>query len=423
MATSLAAVVVYVLATQSHDLVGEEFESDEVEYDLQGAFFTEGKLWWSTSPFGEAHPSAWKAPAYPAWVGLVYAVLGRSPLRVEIVQAAVLAPLTVALTWLLARRLFGPRVAIVSAAGIAIFPLVFEYYGLLFPEALAIPLTMAVLLAVLDREPTPRRAAAVGVLLGASLLVRPSSFILLAAIAAAWIFAAGGRRGAAMTALAAAVAVLVVVPWTARNALTEGVGLVPISVQDGAAYGTFNSEAANDEEYPYAWRAIPRGYESDLGLDDPPASDAEFRSRLQDAAWEYIRAHPSSLFEAFYWNGLRRFWDLRSPDDALAEVDPQGRSRAVRTAGLALYYVVLPLALVGLWRLRRRVEIAAPVLALFVAASLVFTVIAGTRYRAPLEPLLVILAASLLGPVASGRPTARRSAGESLRSPAPAGGR
>lgn len=38
----------------------------------EGAFFTQGKPWWTTLPFGVAHQGMWKAPLYPAWVGLNY---------------------------------------------------------------------------------------------------------------------------------------------------------------------------------------------------------------------------------------------------------------------------------------------------------------------------------------------------------------
>jgi hypothetical protein len=59
-----------------------------------------------------------------------------------------------------------------------------------------------------------------------------------------------------------------------------------------------------------------------------------------------------------------------------------------------MYYVLLPLSLIGLWLARRRRELVWPVLALAFGASVVFTIAAGTRYRAPLEPLIAILACS-----------------------------
>jgi CHASE2 domain-containing sensor protein len=61
-----------------------------------------------------------------------------------------------------------------------------------------------------------------------------------------------------------------------------------------------------------------------------------------------------------------------------------------------MYYPIAALALLGLlqaWRRRERSLVLA-VVALGVASAVVFTTDAMTRYRAPLEPLLVVLAVS-----------------------------
>jgi 4-amino-4-deoxy-L-arabinose transferase-like glycosyltransferase len=348
----------------------------------------------------------WKAPAYPAWVGFWYELLGSSPLRLSLVQGLVMAPLGVLATWGLGRHLFGAGVGVVAAFVIAVFPLAWEFHGLLYPETLAIPLTTLVLLLFLARTPTPPLALAVGAAIGAAILVRPNSFFLFAGVLAAWMLAAGWRRGLGLTALSVAVAALVVAPWTIRNYVVTDGEFIPISIQDGAIYGTFNEVSANDPIYPYAWRFAFR---------DPPAvyenesSDAEFRSELQQLAFDYIEEHPFSLVEAFYWNGLSRFWDVRRPGRAIDEVPFTGRSEGVAWAGLAMYYVLLPLALLGLWRARRRREVVLPLLVTALAASAVFTVASGTRYRAPLEPAIAVLAVSALAPLLDRR---GRAAGE-----------
>jgi 4-amino-4-deoxy-L-arabinose transferase-like glycosyltransferase len=280
---------------------------------------------------------------------------------------------------------------------VAGFPLVFEYYGMLFPEALAIPLTLAVLLALgHSTEPSWKRAAAIGALIGLLLLVRPNSFFLFAPVLVLWSLTGGLKRGFALTAIAIAAAVVVVAPWTIRNAVVTDGGFIPLSVQDGGAFGTFNEESANDPDNPYAWR---------FALQDPPAKleevltrmprpdDAEVRSAMQEVALDYIRDNPSSVVQAFFWNGIVRTWDLRSPDKALDEVQFQGRSETVRAIGLGIYWVLLAFAIAGAWLVRRRRELLWTGLALVLAASISFTIIGGTRYRAPLEPVVAIGAA------------------------------
>ena len=383
MAVSIGLVVVYVLATRPNVLAG-----DQSEYHEMGILFTQGKPWWGVLPFGEAHASAYRPPVYPAWVGVWYELLGANATRVAFVQS-LLAATTVGLSWALARRLFGSIPAVATASIVALCPAIWEWFGLLYTEALAIPLVAATLVLFLDRPPTPRLAAGLGALMGVGLLVRPTSVFLFAGIAAAFVLAAGWRRGGLLTVACVGVAALVIAPWTIRNYVVSD-GFVPLSVQDAAIAGSFNPISANDPDYPYAWQPYPPAV-VDI-LDGPTLSDAEYRSQLIDLGTDYIADHPASLLEAFYWNGLSRFWDVRRPSRALDEVEFEGRSKALTSVGLAMHYVLLPLALVGLWRHRRRRSLVVPVVVLGLAASLVFTVASGTRYRAPLEPLIITMA-------------------------------
>jgi hypothetical protein len=87
------------------------------------------------------------------------------------------------------------------------------------------------------------------------------------------------------------------------------------------------------------------------------------------------------------------------------EVPFEGRDETVTGIGLAIYYPLLVAALVGLWRHRSRREVVIPVVALALVASIMFISASGTRYRAPLEPLIAILAASAFTPAR--RPEAR----------------
>ena len=391
----LALRVAYVALTHDHTLAG-----DEPEYHLQGIRATEGRWFWTDRPFGIEHAGMWKAPAYPAFVGVVYSVVGVSVGKLLLIQTLLLGPVVIFLSWLLARRLFDARVAVAVAFVAALYPHMWQWEGRLYAEALALPLGLLLLLLVLEREPTVRRAALVGAVMAASLLVRPSSFFFFAGIAVAWWLAAGLRRGTLLLGLSVLVTVLLVAPWTARNYRVAD-DFIPISLQDSAAYGTFNDDAANDPRSPYAWRVRTRR-EANL-FDGPPIPDAEFREELQRRARDYVKDHPASVPKAFFWNGLSRTWDIRRPAYAIDEVSFEGRTKSVSIAGIALYYVLLAAALVALWRLRARRTLVLPVLAMALAASVVFTTIAATRYRLPLEPMIVVLACYAVSSAASSR--------------------
>ena len=383
-----------MLATADHQPAG-----DELEYDLQGRLAAAGHWFWSTTPYGIPHPSLWKAPGYTAWMGLWYSLLGPDPDRVLLVQT-LLGPVNVVLAWALARRLFGGRVALAAAAVVAVYPLAWQYEARLYSEALATPLTLVILLLALDRPQTRVTAAAIGAALGLLVLIRPSSGYVAAAVLAAFWTAMRGRRALVASALAIGIAALVVAPWTYRNHRLTG-SLVPVSIQDITVAGVFNEEAANDPVRPWAFRAARR----DVALIErgDPLPDDEFRRRLLRNALDYVREHPSSLPQAFFWNGLSRTWDVRRPARALEEVRFEGRSRKLTIAGLAMYYVLLPLALAGLLLERRRRALVVPILVLALSASLVYTSTSGTRFRSTLEPLIAILACSAVPNLGRGR--------------------
>ena len=241
----------FVLATHGHHLVG-----DEIEYDREGRFIDQGHWFWTLAPTGVQHEGMWKMPIYPAFVGVLYKLLGPHYDRVLLVQTLV-GPLTITLSWLLARRLFGTRVAFATAAVVAICPFAWQFEVRLLAESLVTPLTLLFMIVLLERKPTARRAVLVGVVCGVVILTRPSAVYLLPVIAAAFLVGAGARRGLVLTAGAMLVAALVVSPWTIRNHAVSG-AWVPLSTQDITPYGTFNDEAANDPKNPYAWRTYNR---------------------------------------------------------------------------------------------------------------------------------------------------------------------
>jgi 4-amino-4-deoxy-L-arabinose transferase-like glycosyltransferase len=388
---AVAVRLVYVLATHGHALAG-----DEVEYDVEGRFAAHGHLLWSTTPYGDAHPSTWKAPGYAVLVGAVYAVVGHHPDAVLVVQALVLAPLSVLATWFLGRRLFGETAASVAAVLVAVYPNAWQYDARLYSEVLSVPLTTALLAVVLGAAARRRGLGRgdvllLGVVLGAALLIRPSAVTLVPAIAIGCWWALGARRGTAAVLVVGVVAVALVVPWSVRNARLAG-PWVPLSVQSAAAYGVFNDDAAHDAKHRWAWRPLP-SRDRDL-LVGTPRTDGEVYQELNRRAADYVRDHPASVVEAFWANGVRRLYELRSPDQVLNEVHFEGRTRAVAAVGLALYYPIALLALLSLviaWRDGRRGLVLA-VASLLLASAVAFTTDSGTRYRVPLEPLLVVLA-------------------------------
>jgi 4-amino-4-deoxy-L-arabinose transferase-like glycosyltransferase len=383
----LVVRVAYVLLIRNDPIV-----NDEVYYDTVGKLAQDGKWLWGTAPYGVPHPTFWKTPGYPLFVGAVYTVLGAGPTKLELVQA-LLSPATIVLTWLLARRLFAdPRVAIASALVVAVYPFAWLWTVLMFPEAIAIPAVLAMLVVGLEREPTLKRAALLGLLAGVTLMIRSNSFVFVIGVLAGWLVAIGPRRALPLAAVTAGIAALCLVPWTIRNYdLSDKI--VPLSVQDGAISGVFNDDAAHDEQYPWAWRPVPK---RDVDIWTQPRSDGALLTDLRSRAFDYIADHPESVPKSIFWNGVTRLWDLRRPSHVVEEIDFEGGRRSVKGAGLAMYWLMLPFALLGLWRLRRRRELFTALVTIIVVSTVLGAAASGSRYRATFEPVIVILAMSVI---------------------------
>lgn len=163
----LAIRLTYVILTRHYPLAG-----DAPEYDAEGQLIAQGHLFWTRLPYGILHAGAWKAPGYPAWVGFWYALIGHHPMVVKVLQVP-LGAVTIVLTWLLARRLFGVRVAIVAAFVVAVYPLAWQFEEMLYPESLATPLTLALLILMLTGPLTKRRGVVFGLVLGIALMCAP----------------------------------------------------------------------------------------------------------------------------------------------------------------------------------------------------------------------------------------------------------
>src|SRR4051795_13224242 len=167
-------------------------------------------------------PSALRPPAYPYFLGGVFAVSGNS-FTAGRLAAALLGVVSVALVGVIAQLLWTRRVAIVAMAIAALYPPFVLLSGTLLSESVGIPLVLALVALVLAYrdEPRPRWVAPVaGVLFALALLDRPALVmfgvpLVLGLWARPWRMRAAWRAPA----IAVAAAVLVVVPWTIRNAI------------------------------------------------------------------------------------------------------------------------------------------------------------------------------------------------------------
>lgn len=182
---------------------------------------------------GLGHPSAWRPPLYPLFMGGVVALVP-SLLAVRVVQIG-LSVLGVALIYGVCERRFGRKAAVVSGLATALSPALVHYSHFLWSESLAAPL-MAGFIAFLDRFDRSARLrdlALAGVLLGLLGLTK-QVWVYFGAVVLAWLVGcamrdrtlaslrAALRQTAPQLGVFALAMACVILPWTARNFAQSG---------------------------------------------------------------------------------------------------------------------------------------------------------------------------------------------------------
>jgi 4-amino-4-deoxy-L-arabinose transferase-like glycosyltransferase len=398
LAIALIARIAVIVATPDYVPI-----FDAADYQRHAASIAAGDGY-PPPQLGLPGPSAFRPPVYPVTLAVVDKLGGG--LAAERLAGALLGLVTVLLIYLVAERLWGRRVAVLAGAIAAVFPPLVVLNASLLSEVLFLPLSLAAVLAVLRyREGERLRwAVAAGVLCGLAVLTRTSGLPFVLGLAlGAWVLRPRFGRAALAAPVAVVLATLVTVsPWVIRNAIVfdRFVGL-----GTGAGYalaGTYNGEsrAAGDHPgEPFSPNRLRtfRDVFAQRHLDE-----AAFIGRLNDRALDYIRDHPGYVIETMAWN-VPRVLDLERRDSfertfAALEVQGLGVGRIDSpVVFLGSLYAVLVLALVGaaaqagLLPSRRAPIIlwTVPVLLLFPALA----VYGLPRYRAPVDPFLVMLAA------------------------------
>ncbi|HEU4392881.1 MAG TPA: hypothetical protein VFR04_04500 [Solirubrobacterales bacterium] len=196
-------------------------------------------------------PSSNYSPGLPLLVAGIYEVTGGLNERTARVLLAFIGTLSVLFAYLIGRRLASPAsspahsranspgvvAGLIGAAAVAVYPALLEYQGMLMGEPLAATLLSGAVLALLWAAGHEGRWAWLlpGALLGGLALVRPE-YLAIAFLLALVVFARRARtdwrRSLVQAAVLLAGVVIVVAPWTVRNAVALD-RYVPISTGGG----------------------------------------------------------------------------------------------------------------------------------------------------------------------------------------------
>jgi 4-amino-4-deoxy-L-arabinose transferase-like glycosyltransferase len=362
---------------------------------------------------GTRGPSAYYAPGFPYFLAAVdlidgHAVRRDGAIHPARVSQAVLGTITVALIGLVALELFGPLAGLIALILAAVYPVLIELSGVLVAENLLTTLVLGAVYAGLRvrRARSPGFAyawiAGAGVLTGLATLTHQNGIlIVLPLIAAVWTARPRFKLGSlAAPALLLASTALTIAPWTIRNAVVMHT-FIPVSDETGITLvGTYNPASAANPVVPYKWRifyAIPG--ERPLIRQESRLTEPQIGDKLQSQALHYIAKHPFSPFVVAFHNTLR----LLELEGTFAwHASAAAQSIPTHTAGIGVisFWIVCLLALAGAFS--RPVRTApkwvwgVPVL---LALSVVLVNVETPRFRAPVDPFLILLASAGLAAV------------------------
>jgi 4-amino-4-deoxy-L-arabinose transferase-like glycosyltransferase len=403
---ALALRLGYVAATPDYEL-----RHDARDYDVHAVSIARGEGFSDRIAYGR--PTAFRPPGYPYFLAGVYLLAGveRADVdrreRAARVAGAVVGAVAVGLLGVLAWQLLGAGIALLSAALAAAYVPLVLVGAAVMSEALFVAFMLAALVAVMAHRRSAHKlpfAVAAGVLAGLAILTRANALVLLLPLAVAVWDGRPRRAWRSLLAPAALVvaAILTVAPWTVRNAV-ELDAFVPVSTQLGSALaGTYNDAARDDEENPASWRSLRRVPDyAELFARVRETPEAQLERELRRKALRYAADHPGYVAEVALWSGLRTL-DLAGRDRSRATAATISIERDWADAGVVCFWAFALLALGGACTRRARqvpgFVWAVPVLLLL---SVIFLVVETPRYRAALDPFVVLLAALGLAGAAS----------------------
>jgi 4-amino-4-deoxy-L-arabinose transferase-like glycosyltransferase len=348
-------------------------------------------------------PTAYWPVGYPAFLGAIFALFGRSLLVAKIANL-VLSTGVLALSYWIAGRLFRSALtARLTLLILAFYPNSIAYSSLVASESLFMLLMLLGIALLLIPNARFLMAVLAGAVFGAACLVRPQllplpfAFVLLLPGAKKAAGPFGGRLLSLVGVYAALV--LVLLPWTLRNYKAFG-HFVFVSTNGGG-----NLLIGNNP-----WASGAYVFRPEFAAIEGTGDEYEQDRRAGRFAIQYMREHPVETLKLW----PRKLWYLYRGDVeglrwSIEGIEASGRRVSERlwtalVAGAEAYYLFLGAACVATLFLLLRTStgggghaafpsLGLAVIVFFTLLGLVFY--GGSRYHFPVMPWVAMYAAAL----------------------------
>ncbi|GAC1448871.1 MAG: hypothetical protein PVSMB4_06560 [Ktedonobacterales bacterium] len=378
--------------------------------------------------FGD-HPTVSRAPLWPWIISVIYTVAGQHNIAARLFYC-VLGAGTCLIVFRFARDLFGKRAGTLAGLIAATYTGLFLYDGWLYAEPLYTFCVTGVAYALYRLQSASpvgdggwahealatrgriwhavarhRWAVLCGLLIGAASLTRPNGVGLLGVVSLwaailIWARLRPWRDVLRTSVVVCAIAVAVIAPWTARNYAVAG-AFIPVEPGLGEVLvGSYNDIVAFGPLYQRGIWRLPPGALNHDNLRYTLATDRLYTAQ----ALNWMAAHPAAT--VYLWGlHLAIMWMPYNYAHGLAIEQVPNRLSA-QVVWVLTYLESIPVFIVAAAGLRttwrRWKQALVPVYLILAMTVLQNMVLYSTiRFRAPIEPLLVILVS---GAIATGLP-------------------
>lgn len=349
-------------------------------------------------------PTVGRAPLWPGIIAAFDVLFGPSNLFVRLFLCLVGSG-TCVLVYLFAQEVFNKQIALLAGILASIYPGLFIYDGWLYSESLYTFLLLAFCYTLLLLQQTGKYkwAVASGTMLGLFSLTRPNGLLILGLVFL-WgiIFVQkkilSWRVVATSIAIICLIALALVTPWTIRNYQTTH-RFVPVATGDGfVLLGAYNDMIFDNTPFRGLWirpsLAHPEIVRHYLGCQ----GECEVRqnSDYERYAWLWVQSHMSEMPPLLSLHFLA-MWTPATPEADLPMNQFPARHSSqivvgmIQTMSIPIFILAAFGLVVTLRRKWRQLLLIYLVIGLTIGECLIFY--GSSRFRAPIEPMLVILLA------------------------------
>ncbi len=334
-------------------------------------------------------PTAWWVPGWPFYISLIYRALGQADIAVQLANI-LLADASIVLLFVIGRRAFGDRPALLAAGLFALWPAAIILPDTYLSENLAIPLLLLTAAFAMTKPMSVGRGLAVGVLCGPLVLVREQHLLVPVVIAVYWLLPVSRRTVLPVLALLAGTA-LILTPWVVRN--YETLGLKGLSTSSGLNLYISLHDGANGRYQDVDWQSFP--------LPEAKSREAAVAAYSRNEAVTWALHNPVRVVALapvkLGLTVLDERWILYHLRDATGHLHPARGSLSYFLAmAVCQGYWLLMLAF-ALYAVGRRLQARDSTLLLLVIAAVLLpelVMFGGGRFHASVLPFVLLFAAA-----------------------------